>query len=209
MPATIEITDGVDTLGDPLVLAPTGAVLGRSPDADLRISAAQLSRRHARLDHRDDQWWLTDLGSTNGTWLNGEPIDGQPVALGDGDQIVLGGVVSLRFRDDDATRRGPRIGRLVGLWLDPDTDAVWIDAARLEPPLSARQLDLLRLLLARENEIIDRPTIVAEVWADVAADGVSDDAVTALIKRLRSRLGEHAGAPEVEIVRGRGVRIRA
>ncbi len=207
MPATIEITDGVDTLGDPLVLAPTGAVLGRSPDADLSISAVQLSRRHARLDHRDDQWWLTDLGSTNGTWVNGEPIGEHPVALGDGDQIVLGGAVALRFSDDDATRQGPRIGRLVGLWLDPDTDAVWIDAVRLEPPLSARQLGLLRLLIDRGSEIVDRPTIVTEVWADVAADGVSDDAVTALIKRLRGRLDEHTGAPELEIVRGRGVRL--
>lgn len=208
MPAAIEITDGAEAIGHRLELAAGGAVLGRSTDADLTVAVAQLSRRHARFEHRDDQWWLTDLGSTNGTWVNGEPIGERPVALGDGDQIVLGGVVSVRFADDDATRRGPRIGRLVGLWLDPDTDAVWIDAVRLEPPLSARQLDLLRLLIDRSNEIVDRPTIVAEVWADVAADGVSDDAVTALIKRLRGRLDEHAGAPAVEIVRGRGVRIR-
>ena len=181
MPAAIEITDGAEAIGHRLELAAGGAVLGRSTDADLTVAVAQLSRRHARFEHRNDQWWLTDLGSTNGTWVNGEPIGERPVALGDGDQIVLGGVVSVRFADDDATRRGPRIGRLVGLWLDPDTDAVWIDAVRLEPPLSARQLDLLRLLIDRSNEIVDRPTIVAEVWADVAADGVSDDAVTALI----------------------------
>ena len=213
MPAAFVITSGDPTPGPAghevtIPVPERGAVLGRADDADITINAGPLSRRHARIDRRDDLWWLADLGSTNGTWCNGEPIGADPVVIGDGDEVVLGGAVALRFVDDEATTRGPRIGRLVGLWLDADTGAVWIDAVRLEPPLSGRQLDLLRLLVTNEDEVVDRATIVAEVWADVAADGVSDDAVTALIKRLRSRLDEHAGAPALEIVRGRGVRLR-
>ncbi len=187
-----------------------GCVIGRSPDADIHLALDRLSRSHARIVAEGDRWRIHDLGSTNGTFVDGADTGDDGVVLRDGAAVVLGGVATLTFLDDLATRPGPRLGRLTGVWVDPATDAVWVDAIRLEPPLSARQLDLLRLLLVHEGEVVDRPTIVAEVWADVAADGVSDDAVTALIKRLRSRLAETSPeAPPIDIVRGRGVRLPA
>lgn len=187
-----------------------GCVIGRSPEADVTLGLDRLSRRHARIDADGDRWRVFDLASTNGTFLDGEEVGEAGALLGDGSRLVLGGVATLTFLDDQATRPGPRLGRLTGVWIDPTTDAVWVDAIRLEPPLSARQLDLLRLLVRCEGEVVDRPTVVAEVWADVAADGVSDDAVTALIKRLRSRVLETSPtAPTLEIVRGRGIRLPA
>lgn len=70
-------------------------VIGRSPDADLRLADSKVSRRHAILLWEEEAWWLADQGSTNGTLLNGEPVS--RAALADGDQLVVG-LTMLRFR---------------------------------------------------------------------------------------------------------------
>jgi hypothetical protein len=66
-----------------------GAVLGRSDDADIVLSDAFASGRHARLDPQGEIMVLEDLGSTNGTYLNGEPLGG-PQPLHPGDHIRIG-----------------------------------------------------------------------------------------------------------------------
>ncbi len=65
--------------------------LGRAPDNQIVLSDTFVSSYHARLDRRDGEWWLTDLGSRNGTRLNDVPIT-KPVPLVDGDIIGLGRV---------------------------------------------------------------------------------------------------------------------
>jgi pSer/pThr/pTyr-binding forkhead associated (FHA) protein len=50
-----------------------------------------VSARHARLSFRRDQWWLEDLGSRNGTFLNGEALSA-PVVLADMDEVRCGQV---------------------------------------------------------------------------------------------------------------------
>ena len=67
---------------------------------------------------------INDLGSRNGTFVNGAAVGTEPVRLNGGDEVVLGGVVSLRFNDPDGTMAGPRLGRLNGVWIDPDTHLV-------------------------------------------------------------------------------------
>ncbi len=183
--------------------------IGRSPEADITIAVDAVSRRHCELQFEFGQAILTDLESRNGTAVNGELlVPGAKRRLVDGDQILLGGTIQLTFSDPMATPTVPRLGRLAGVWIDPDNDDVWLDARLVEPPLSARQLSLLKVLDRADGAIVSRPDLVAEVWEDAAADGVTDDSVTALIKRLRARLRETSSSNDViEIVRGRGVRI--
>jgi hypothetical protein len=64
-------------------------VLGRSRECDVRLSDANVSRRHAELVQEGATYWVVDLGSTNGTELNGERVD--RAKLSDGDRITLGG----------------------------------------------------------------------------------------------------------------------
>ena len=64
------------------------AVLGRSRDCDVRLSDLNVSRRHAEIREQDDGWILVDLGSTNGTLLNGRKVDREQ--LSDGDTITVG-----------------------------------------------------------------------------------------------------------------------
>jgi hypothetical protein len=66
-----------------------GALLGRGSDADIVLSDSFSSTRHARLVPTGDVVVLEDLGSTNGTYLNGEPVSG-PQPLHDGDAIRIG-----------------------------------------------------------------------------------------------------------------------
>jgi FHA domain-containing protein len=66
-----------------------GAVLGRSDQADIQLEDQFSSSRHARLLPQGDAVVVEDLGSTNGTYLNGQPLSG-PQPLHDGDRIRIG-----------------------------------------------------------------------------------------------------------------------
>jgi hypothetical protein len=74
-----------------LAVPPAGAVIGRSPDADIVIAANEVSRHHAQIAPDREGWTLADLGSTNGVLLNGVAV-GVPTRLTDGDVIGLGSV---------------------------------------------------------------------------------------------------------------------
>lgn len=72
-------------------------VIGRGDQANLRLPDVGISRRHARLDYDGAQVVLTDLGSTNGSMVNGQRISA--VALSPGDMIQIG-TTTLTFRVD-------------------------------------------------------------------------------------------------------------
>ena len=63
--------------------------IGRDSRCDLLIEDTTVSRWHARLERAAGRWLLTDLGSTNGTRLNGWRI-GQPVPVQAGDLVTFG-----------------------------------------------------------------------------------------------------------------------
>lgn len=74
---------------------PEGAtVLGRSPDAGLRIDSSDVSRNHLRIERSGNSVKVTDLGSTNGTRINGERTS--HATLRNGDEILVG-TQALRF----------------------------------------------------------------------------------------------------------------
>lgn len=66
---------------------------GRSPRCELVLADDTVSRRHATLRLRDGRWFLVDLGSSNGSWVNGRRVFDAEVVPGD--EIRLGAV---RFR---------------------------------------------------------------------------------------------------------------
>jgi len=85
-------------------------VVGRGRECDLVLAAYGVSRRHARLERVQRGWTLTDLGSTNGTLLNGQPLPAnQAYTLQPGDRVTMAGlefVVRQRGPADEEAREG-------------------------------------------------------------------------------------------------------
>ena len=77
-------------------LESTQLTIGRGLNNDVILEDTRVSRHHAQLRYRARRFWLSDLGSTNGTFINGEQVAEQ--ALRDGDTISLGGL-ELTFKE--------------------------------------------------------------------------------------------------------------
>ena len=75
--------------GKRMVVGPAGATLGRSRKCDIVVDDPNVSREHAEVRPRGGSWVLRDLGSTNGSSINGRRTDGAEV-LKPGDEIELG-----------------------------------------------------------------------------------------------------------------------
>jgi len=66
-------------------------IIGRDPASHLTVNEDTVSARHTRLSYRQGQWWVEDLHSTNGTFLNQELIV-DPIVMASGDQLRCGQV---------------------------------------------------------------------------------------------------------------------
>ena len=67
-------------------------ILGRDPSCDLILDNSKISLRHSRVTFHDKHWWVEDLDSTNGSFLNNVSID-TPTVITNGDQLKLGHVL--------------------------------------------------------------------------------------------------------------------
>ncbi len=76
-------------------------VIGRTDAADIPLADSSVSRRHARLFTRDGRWFVEDLGSRNGTQLNGRTVR-EPASLAPGDQIRIGDTILRIVRHADS-----------------------------------------------------------------------------------------------------------
>ena len=66
--------------------------IGRSDNSTLWLQDNSISSSHARMSYHHQQWWLEDLGSTNGTQLNDLPVS-SPIILVNGDQVQCGSII--------------------------------------------------------------------------------------------------------------------
>lgn len=189
-------------------------VIGRDEGCEIMIPSRQVSRYHARFKVTKTGVFLEDLNSKNGTHLNGVRII-EPTQLKDGDLVQIAFAQQFIFMSSDATlplepgqdiqahtlRRGP-------LRLDRKSRQVWIDQVEIEPPLSASQFQLLEILYDQEGQVVPRKDIIARIWGAENAIDVSEQALDALVRRLRDRLA--SVDPEhqyIVTVRGHGLRL--
>jgi len=94
-------------------------IIGRDPSNSVAINDAEISRKHSRLTFQGGKYVLEDLGSTNGTFVNGQRLAG-PVVLKAGDVVSLGEQIVLMY---DAINQDPGA-----------TVVVQRKAVRAEPP---------------------------------------------------------------------------
>jgi len=206
MPALI-VQEG-QGVGQRWLLEKERVTIGRSVDCDIVLTERQVSRRHAQIRRTDDQYILEDLGSKNGTYVNGREVTG-PYVLQDGDEIQIALCVKLSFVAPEAT--APLVferEKRPGLYLDKERREVFIMGRELSPPLSLAQYRLLELLYDAAGRVCSRDEIVEAVWPEASEEGVSDQAIDALVRRLRERISEVDPDHQYIItVRGHGFRL--
>jgi hypothetical protein len=183
-------------------------LVGRDEECDLVISDRQVSRRHVCITRENDQYILRDLDSKNGTFVNGQEVQGD-YTLQDGDEIQIAYCCKMAFVAADSTAPVLLETPEQGLRLDPEGKRVWVAGRELEPPLSLAQYRLLALLYDEPGRVYSRDEIVEAVWPEDDRHGISEQAIDALARRLRERLAEFdPGSPYVVTVRGHGFRLQ-
>jgi hypothetical protein len=94
-----------------------------------------------------------------------------------------------------------------GVTVDIDSGEVYVDGAKVEP-LTDLEYKLLLLLYGRLNKIVDKYTIVTNVWGETYLDSVDDARIEKLVSRLRSKLEPNAEEPRyLTTLRGRGYKL--
>jgi DNA-binding winged helix-turn-helix (wHTH) protein len=189
-------------------------LVGRDSNCDISIPSRQVSRHHARIKLSDSGAILEDLDSKNGTHLNGMPIE-EPVVLTDGDLVQIAFAQQFIFLSSDATlpleiggEFLPSILHRGRLRMERKSRQVWIGNHEIEPPLSASQFQLLELLVANEGKVVPRKELISMIWGDADAFDVSEQALDALVRRLRDRLGSADPSHQyILTMRGHGLRF--
>ena len=185
-------------------------VIGRGEDCDIVLPDRQVSRHHFRVVRDDDGYSVEDLGSKNGTYINGAPVRGS-MQLQDGDEIQVALSVRLLFVGAEATlpltQEMLRVAQ-PGLRLNKSQRQVWVNGTALDPPLSLSQYRLLEILWEHKGKIVTREEVIAAVWPESDEAGITEQAIDALVRRLRDRLAEVDADHEYLVtVRGHGFRL--
>ncbi len=179
--------------------------MGRWPDNDIVLPDRLVSRHHAQIRRVGTQYFLEDRESTNGTFVNGERLTDSRV-LQDGDTLQIAPRFQLRFVDSAST--APVATPLFRRRLEISEMERQVTIGGEEVDLSAAQYALLHLLKTHEGKVVGRSDIVRAVWPDEDEEGVTSQAIDALVRRLRERMArvddEHA---YVQTVRGHGFKF--
>lgn len=195
--------------GSRWVLEKQETSIGRGAECDLAVPDRQVSRHHARILRTERGYMLEDLGSKNGTHLNGVLID-EPVLLQDGDIVQIALALKLIFIGTESTipLKSSELGEIGRLRMESRAHRVWVGPRELDPPLSPPQYRLLELIYENADRVVGRDEIVDHVWPESEGEGVSEQAIDALVRRLRERLAElDPDHGYVQTVRGHGFRL--
>lgn len=190
-------------------------VVGRDDSCTVIIQSRQVSRYHARFVNLPQGVQLEDLGSKNGTHINGHEVV-EPVILQDGDVIQIAFAQQFIYLSSDSTlplelpseSPSDTLPTFRLLRLDKRSRRVWIGDEELLPPLSVSQYQLMELLYDNPGQVVTRSELIKAVWGQEDAVGVSEQALDALIRRLRDRLSAiNPKHPFLVTIRGHGLRL--
>jgi hypothetical protein len=182
-------------------------MIGRSEDCDISLPDRQVSRYHAKIYWQGEGYFVEDLDSKNGTHVNGQEVK-KPAPLHDGDELQIALRFKLAFVDAGATAPLTLNNDNQGVRLDKETRQVWINGILTDPPLSLHQYRLLEALWDSGGSVVTREQIIQAVWPEASSEGVSEQAIDALVRRLRERIAEVDEEYRYIItVRGHGFRL--
>ena len=209
----------------PLLVAQTGplhgqrwhlrnkVIIGRETTCDIVVNDRQVSRQHASISITPRGLLLEDLGSKNGTHYNGQQLE-KPTLLNDGDLVQIALAQQFVYLSSDATLPLDSEGFLPSivpsglLRLEKRSRRVWIGDQEVVPPLSVSQFLLLEMLYDQQDKVVSRADLIRAIWGEEQAVMISEQALDALVRRLRDRLAAIDSDHQYIItIRGHGLRL--
>jgi hypothetical protein len=188
-------------------------LIGRGEDCDIVIPDRKISRHHARINLSDSSVILEDLNSKNGTHHNGDQIN-EKVVLNEGDIFQIALSQKFTFLSADATVPLDMVeaqeadGNQEALVIEKLAKKILIRGVEITPPLSAAQYSLLEILASNDGLVVSRESLIKQIWGQTEAANVSDQALDALVRRLRDRIAQLDKQHQyIVTVRGHGLRL--
>ena len=200
--------------------------LGRSPHEDIGLDNPYVSNDHAEITYTDSGYTIRDLGSRNGTIVDGTRLDDRPCPLRGGEIIEFAeGQVIATFSVDRGTLTIPNAARETpgvnpatpattgssaqhGLFVDVGAREVYVDGELVVPRCSKKQFDILILLYEKRGQACSKDEIASAGWPERLDGGVSDAEIGANMFRIRGRVEPDPGAPRfIETIPGYGYRM--
>ena len=212
-PAPLLIIRRQDASVTQLEWAKPTLTIGRDSANDIIIDHPLASRRHARLERDENSYFIRDLDSTNGTYVNSDRIEGGHV-LRNQDKVWIADT-EITFNDPEATQKGPLPAEILkrvrvaeeALRVDSRAKEVLLHGKFLDPPLTVKEFQLLELLYTHKGQVISKDEIAKSVWDYEVYDY---NAIDALVYRLRQRIEQDPGNPRFLVtVRGFGYKLIA
>ena len=155
--------------------------IGRLPGVHVLIPRAAVSRHHARIERDRASHFLLDLGSSNGTYVNGQRVS-RRLVLVDCDEIGCGTPDPLlRFREVEANRVPPALPKY-----DEATNRFTLGGQPLE--LTADERALLLVLWMHYKAVCDRATCASAIWGPDHPTSLERTALERVMHGLRNKL---------------------
>lgn len=185
--------------------------IGRDPTCTIRLDSPYVSRQHARVERRADGLTLVDLGSRNGSLLNGRRVE-HPVPLGVGDVITIGDVTITCLGEPapaettlDLIPRKTEPPPDDRLRVDAQLYEVTIGGQRLERRLSAQEFRLLCYLYEHAERVCTRQELGDAIWGSGNWDA---NMLHRLVHRMKEKLEPNPEKPRyVQTVPQVGYRV--
>ncbi len=181
-------------LGRRHVLDKESCTIGRDRENDIVLDSDSVSRRHARIEHRDGRIYVTDLDSTNGTYVNDDPDPVSNCQLRKGDQMKIGDTIFkyLSGSDVEAQYHETIFNMTITDGLTDVGNKKRLEQVVLkEIPRAIRHQRELSLLMIDIDHFKD----VNDTYGHLAGDSVLRDMASIISKRLRpdDEIGRYGG----------------
>jgi two-component system, cell cycle response regulator len=181
-------------LGRRYVLDKELVTIGRDRENDIVLDSDSVSRRHARIEHKDGKFQITDLDSTNGTYINDEPDPVSSTQMRRGDQLKIGDTIFkyLSGSDVEAQYHETIFNMTITDGLTDVGNKKRLDqVVQKEIPRAVRHERALSMLMMDIDHFKD----VNDTYGHLAGDSVLRDLASIVQKRLRpdDELGRYGG----------------
>ena len=207
IPASFNVNKGLDGI---LVIPINGSSVtaGNSDAVDIKLENRFVSRRHFQVRFESDVFYISDLGSTDGTYLNGNKLnpneeqilrDGDVVGLGVDELLLVFSGPAGTVRIDTAVIARANRGNDGDLVVDSSSRDVWVRDKKLLS-LPRKEFDILECLFQNRGQAVSRDDIAAAGWPE-RPDDVPNSDIDQYIRRLRRKIEENPSKPEIILTR--------